>query len=426
MDERHWPTQDHVDEIRKNVEAMGAQSGGFQIVASPYRICPLGAHVDHQGGAVTTMALDRGVLLGFAAAAGPEIRVRSAQFPGEVSFRIPQESTNIEHCDAESQWGDLARGACYALLRAGHAISRGIVAFLDGGEGFHGCGVSSSAAVGIAFLLAMERANDLLVSPEANVELDRILENEFLGVKNGVMDQSAILFARPGCLTLIRCHELDRTHQSLQFGGGGGGSSYKILLAFSGLRHALASKPGFNLRVSECNKAAKFLLEAAGRDKKRKVAVLGDVAPEEYTRLKAKLAAVEGGHLARRAEHFFSERARVEASVKAWVAGDLAEFGRLMTESGRSSIENYECGCEALIDLWGILAEAPGVYGARFSGAGFRGFCVALVKAEMADEAARFVRRKYREAQPELSKNVGGDQGVVICDSGGCASLMDL
>ena len=113
------------------------------------------------------------------------------------------------------------------------------------------------------------------------------------------------------------------------------------------------------------------------------------------------------------AAHFFAERARVARGIEAWVAGDIEAFGRLMTASGRSSIDNYECGSPPLIDLYQTLVDTPGVYGARFSGAGFRGCCVALVAAEAAPAAAARVERVYAAAHPELAAGAR----VLLCDS---------
>src|SRR5690606_7735717 len=88
--------------------------------------------------------------------------------------------------------------------------------------------------------------------------------------------------------------------------------------------------------------------------------------------------------LRRRARHYYDEVARVQAGVEAWRRGDLQVFGSLMNQSGRSSIENYECGSLPLASLYEILVDLPGVYGTRFAGGGYRGFCLALV-----DPAAR-------------------------------------
>ena len=110
-----------------------------------------------------------------------------------------------------------------------------------------------------------------------------------------------------------------------------------------------------------------MLLEAAGRSDC--APLLGNVTHEEYAAYRFRL----WGPPALRARHFFSESKRVRMGVDAWRRGDLETFGRLMAESGRSSIENYECGSRPLIDLYNILIHTEGVYGARFSGAGFRG-----------------------------------------------------
>lgn len=80
-------------------------------------------------------------------------------------------------------------------------------------------------------------------------------------------------------------------------------------------------------------------------------------------------------------------------------------------------------GCEPLIQLYEILVKAPGVYGARFSGAGFRGCCVAFVNSDYAEKAASFVKSEYLKLQPDLASHLNQDT-VVICDSGDCARVI--
>lgn len=82
--------------------------------------------------------------------------------------------------------------------------------------------------------------------------------------------------------------------------------------------------------------------------------------------------------------------------------GNIEAYGRLVFESGRSSVENYECGCPELIKLYEIMTETDGIYGGRFSGAGFKGCCMALVKPEKAEEVLEAVGEKYLAAFPEL------------------------
>ncbi|XVF19059.1 hypothetical protein REPUB_Repub11eG0077800 [Reevesia pubescens] len=115
---------------------------------------------------------------------------------------------------------------------------------------------------------------------------------------------------------------------------------------------------------------------------------------------------------------------RVTKGLEAWASGNLRDFGQLMSASGLSSIKNYECGCEPLIQLYEVLLRAPGVFGARFSGAGFRGCCVAFVDADRATEAAKFVREEYPKLQPVLASQLNQDTAVLICEAGDCARVI--
>jgi galacturonokinase len=366
----------------------------LRVVRSPYRICPLGAHIDHQLGPVTALALDQSVLLAYAPADSAHVRLSSLDFERSVEF-------SLDHVPGRrpGDWGNFARGGVLALQRR-HRLARGIVGVISGK--LHGGGVSSSAAVGVALLLALEDANDLCISPEENIKLDQEIENGYLGLRNGILDQSAILLSRRGQLTRIDC--ATAAHELIP--PGEGMPPFRILLAFSGLREALVGTD-YNRRVEECAAAAQSLLTAAGRNEA--APVLGNVTAAEYAAHRHRLE----GALARRAAHFFSEVERVEQGVAAWGQGDLVAFGALMTASGESSIRNYECGSPPLIDLYEILIQTPGVYGARFSGAGFRGCCVALVNPGLADQAAAHVREQYLRLHPDLRH----DASVVLCDS---------
>lgn len=115
---------------------------------------------------------------------------------------------------------------------------------------------------------------------------------------------------------------------------------------------------------------------------------------------------------------------RVCEGLKAWASSDYEVFGRLMSASGQSSIENYECGSQPLIQLYEILLKAPGVLGTRFSGAGFRGCCLAFVDADRAMEAASFVRDEYRRIQPEFARLLDPDKAVLVCEAGNCARIL--
>ncbi|KAK4478938.1 hypothetical protein RD792_014445 [Penstemon davidsonii] len=432
-----WPSESELNVIRTKVAQMsGRDSKEVKVVASPYRICPLGAHIDHQGGIVSAMTIDKGILLGFVPSDDSQVLIHSGQFNGELRFSIdePQlprsaaESNNSGEVKSSSSsheectWGNYVRGALYALQKRGNHLKKGIIGFISGAEGLDSSGLSSSAAVGVAYLLAFESANNLVISPSENIEYDRLIENEYLGLKNGILDQSAILLSSYGCLTcmncktkeyiLIRSPELNGNHTNDVM------KKFKILLAFSGLKQALTTNPGYNQRVAECREAANILLQASGSEELEPL--LSNVEPEAYEKHKDKL----DPNLARRAKHYFSENKRVLEGLEAWESGNLEKFGKLISASGLSSIQNYESGCEPLIQMYEILLKAPGMYGARFSGAGFRGCCIAFVDADKALDAASFVQNEYRKIQPELASQICDDGAVLICDAGDCARVI--
>ena len=212
-----------VEKLRDQViQRYGAAEEDVRVVLSPYRICPLGAHVDHQLGQVTAMALDQGVALAYAPSGEPRVRLCSFDFPGEVEFSLEEVPER-----QDGDWGNYARGAVKALQEE-YALGSGIVGVTAGrlGEG----GLSSSAAVGVAYLLALEEVNGLRVSPQENIALDQAIENGYLGLRNGILDQSAILLSRQGFLTHIDCrsatHELIRRAASMP--------PFAVLIAFSG------------------------------------------------------------------------------------------------------------------------------------------------------------------------------------------------
>ncbi|MGH2351325.1 MAG: galactokinase family protein [Chloroflexota bacterium] len=397
------------------------RDGELRFVRSPYRICPLGAHVDHQDGVVTGMAIDQGVVVAFAGRDDTRVRAASADFPGDVSFDLQSIPPAIS-----GDWGNFLRGAA-AVLGATHRLSRGVDLFVVGQLPVGG--LSSSAAVAIGYLLALEATNELSITPEANVRLVHRIENDYVGLHAGVLDQSMILFAQQDRLLRLDCRTGEREYVTLGTSDADlsnptskdGQDTRKapplpvtIAVAYSGLSQALVGT-GYNQRVAECREAATRLLGLAGIDQPPGGARLRDVPPAAYERHRAALPP----ELARRAAHYFGEQARVAEGTVAWRRGDLVRFGELVSQSGRSSIENYECGAPELIALYDALVGAPGVYGARFSGAGFRGACLALVDPGSFDAVVQRVRDRYLAGYPQYAETFG----VFRCASGPGAGL---
>ncbi|MGC9467914.1 MAG: galactokinase family protein [Anaerolineae bacterium] len=364
----------------------GGSKGDIQIVRSPLRISPLGAHVDHQDGLVTGMALDQAVYLAFVPREDRQIRLESMNFPGSVVFDLDNIPPRVP-----GDWGNYARGAALALQQR-HHVRVGLDAVILGTMPIGG--LSSSAAVGIAYLLALELVNDLQLSPAENIELDRYIENVYQGLKNGVLDQSVILLSERNCLTYLDCHSMgvEKIPTAAR------PEDYEVLVVYSGIRKSLVGTD-YNNRVTECQTAARLLLEWAGETSVNGSSRLRFVPPEVYRTFGDRLPAP----LDRRARHFFTEVQRVREGVEAWRQGDLAWMGQLMKESGASSVHNYESGSPHLTSLYELLCECPGVYGARFSGGGFRGSCIALSDPTFRDEITSFISTRYPAAHPDIA-----------------------
>jgi galacturonokinase len=356
-----------------------------RVVRVPLRISPLGAHIDHQLGTVLGMAVDRAILLAFAPTSDGSVWVESLDFDTPTRFHIDYVPPY-----KKGDWGNYLRGAVLALQQD-QQLTHGIVGVMAGDMPIGG--LSSSAAVTIAYLLALESANGLERSPHQNIALVTRTEHEYIGLNNGILDQTSILFSRRNHLTRIDC----QTVQIERIPTAAAPGSFEIMAVYSGVARALVGT-SYNSRVAECQAAATQLLAFAGQENGTSPR-LREVDPALFAAYGPRLAEP----LRRRATHFFTEMERVVEGEAAWRAGDMVRFGELVSSSGASSIDNYECGCPQLITLYQILRETPGVYGVRFSGAGFRGNCLALIDPAQRHAIAEHLHHRYPSAHPEMA-----------------------
>ena len=165
------------------------------IVVSPYRISPLGAHIDHQGGPVLGMTINARTVLAFIPNFDKRVRLYSMNYPGVAEFSID----NIKS-PARDDWGRYAMGAAKALDEY-LGIARGFTGALSGS--LPSSGLSSSASAGLAYLYALARVNDQELKPQEYVELDRRIENDYLRLSNGILDQTSIVYGKKDTLLYI-------------------------------------------------------------------------------------------------------------------------------------------------------------------------------------------------------------------------------
>ena len=354
-------------------------------IFSPYRVCALCAHVDHQHGLVTGFAINKGVDLWFTPRTDGQVHLESRTFEGLVDFDITAASQV-----KQGNWGDYARGAKYAL-RKRFVLRYGIDGVIQGSLPIGG--LSSSAAVLIAYVMAFAKANEIELKPMEIVKIASEAEREYVGLNNGILDQACIALGQKDGLLFLDCdtdeYRIIKRHPNMP--------EMEIGIFFSGLTRSLVSSD-YNLRVSECKTAAWNML--AYTDQPLKVfdkTFLRDIPKETFERTRDMMP----NRFARRAEHFYSEYRRVRQGVTAWESGNLNLFGKLSFDSCESSIHNYECGSPELIAIYQIMRTLPGIYGGRFSGAGFKGACIALINPAYKEQIKEELTRQYLEQFPE-------------------------
>ena len=328
--------------------------------SAPGRVNLLGEHTDYNDGFVLPIAIAQQTHVAMRRNGGLDFSLHAAELGQTVRFTLAQPPA--EHF-ASYVFG------CLALAREqGAAISP-----LDihvASEVPIGVGLSSSAALEVATLRCLRQLLGLEMDDVQIAQLAQRAEIEFAGVRCGIMDQMASSLADTNRALLLDTRTLERRFVPLPLGS-------SVLVLDSGIARTLAGS-GYNQRRAECEQAAALLGVASLRDVSdvRQLAALPDV-------------------LLRRARHVVLENARVLQAVNCTSAED---FGRLMNASHASLRDDYEASTPGLDTLVALLQQQPGVFGARLTGAGFGGACVALCRAGTEHEVASAVLNAYRQA----------------------------
>ena len=367
-----------------------------RIAFSPYRICPIGAHTDHNLGKITGLAIDKGIYIAFAPKNNGVIEMQSLQFPGQAQWFCREVGKK------SGGWADYLRGATWALSKE-HQLTMGLCGVIEGTLPIGG--LSSSAAIILAFLDALCSVNRINLSPRELINIAFEAEKNYVGVNVGTLDQSCEVLSKKDHLLYLDCkdnhYELIPTHPDMK--------PYQIAIFFSGLEHSLAGSK-YNLRVDELRAGIYALQAFSGYDYGKFYQTNArDISWDVYQAYKDRLPS----SWAKRCQHWYSEFQRVEAGAEAWRRGDIDAYGRLIFESGWSSIYNWESGAPEQIKLYEIMRETDGIYGGRFSGAGFKGCCMALIDPEKAGSIGERVEREYLTAFPEMK----GKYSFHLCGS---------
>ena len=361
----------------------------------PYRICPIGAHSDHNLGKITGMAIDKGIYLAYSPKQNGVIELCSLQFDKRAQWHVAQTPET-----RQNDWADYLRGTTLYLAQR-YPLHIGLSGVIEGTLPIGG--LSSSAAVALVFLKALCAVNGLKLEPAELIALSVRAENEYVGVGSGKLDQSCEMYCRKDHLLYLDTqtdeYELIPAAPTMK--------PYEIAIFFSGVERNLAGSK-FNMRVDEARSAAYALKAYAGLEYgKFKDTNLREVPREVFEQYKDRLP--ENWRL--RATHWYTEFDRVQKGAEAWRNGDLEQYGRLSFESGWSSIHNWETGSPELKAIYDIMTQTEGIYGGRFSGAGFKGCCMALIDPAYREPILEKVEREYLAQFPALR----GKYQAVIC-----------
>lgn len=339
----------------------------------PGRVNLIGEHIDYNGGCVMPVAVDRGNYFAVAANDTGQLRVYTSLFEAAVTLE-PGELPTLK---ARGHWSDYMVGMAQRLplLNPGQAgIDVMVVSDLP-----QNSGLSSSASICVGFGFALADQSNLDIDRIALALMAQSVENDFVGVNCGIMDQFAVAMGKQDHCILLNCETMEWELQRMQLAG------YQFVIVNSMVPRKL-SQSNYNIRRSECRQALEVL------QKDYPVDQLCELSVDQ----------VESCHglqnydvLRRRARHASSENSRVLDSATALQAGNLDEFGRLMNASHDSLRDDYEVSCPELDFLVETARSLRGVLGSRMTGAGFGGCTVSLVESRSVPEFSADLAQAY-------------------------------
>jgi galactokinase len=362
---------------------------------APGRVNLIGEHTDYNDGFVMPAALEFATLT--AASQRPDRRLR-------VYSMIMDETREFD-LDSPPQgptgdWSDYIVGVALMLERSGRTlVGADLIVWSDVPIG---AGLSSSAALEVSCAHALLTESGLPFDPIEIAQLCQRAENDFVGMRCGVMDQYISCCGVAGNALLIDCRSLESRNVAIA-------PNLRLLIADSRVRHQHAGGE-YNLRREACEEGVKLLSRYLGP-----IQALRDVTPKQLEAKRRKLPEL----IYRRCRHIVTENARVLEAERALEAGDLVACGRAMSASHISMRDDFEITCPEVDMLAGLAQSVKGVYGSRMTGGGFGGCTISLIEASAVDKASQMLTDGYRIA-------MGRDVDIYVCTPSDGAQLIPI
>lgn len=378
--------------IRESFRTVFPDGGVPAVASAPGRVNLIGEHTDYVEGFVLPMAIDRRVNVAFRLRADGRLRAHAARFGETRELDLTAiEPPGRDLRPSSGGWLRRVAGVWWALREEG-VEGPGMDLVVDGDVPV-GSGLSSSAAMEVAVARVLFHAAGASWHPAAAARAAQRAEDEFAGIRCGLMDPFVAAAARPGHALLLDCRSLEARHVPLPEEAG-------VLVLDTGVRRELV-RGAYNERRAACERATDRL-----REELPGIRTLRDISPSE---LEAHASLLDETTL-RRARHVVAENARPEALARCFAEGDLEGAGRLLDASHASLRDLYEVSSPELDAFVETAREDPRCRGARMTGAGFGGCAIALVGREAAAEVAEGALLRYRG-------RMGGSAGEPVGDA---------
>ncbi len=359
-------------EIKRKFKELYAEEP--YLFRSPGRVNLIGEHTDYNMGFVLPAAIDKVIYL----AVTPRSDNNCKIFAYDKNEFYEVSIEDIKR--SEKEWANYLLGVVDQLKRGGYQFSGFNCVF--GGNIPIGAGLSSSAALEAGLAFALNHIFNLEIDKLSLVKMSQKAENEFVGVKCGIMDQYINIFGKSGHVLRIDCRSLEKDYFPFDY------NNISIVLFDTNVSHSLATSE-YNQRRKECSDGIKII-----KTDHPKIESLRDVSPELLNEYKSRLNLV----IYKRCKYVVEENARLMKACDALSVHDLKVFGALMYQSHEGLSQDYEVSCKELDFLVEILKENPYIYGSRMMGGGFGGCTINLIENDAIDSISIEAKETYKKA----------------------------
>ncbi|MGN8071960.1 galactokinase [Mucilaginibacter sp. 22184] len=361
---------------------------------SPGRVNLIGEHIDYNGGLVMPCAITFGTYLLISPNEDGVFRFRSLNFDDKGDIPVQQ-----QYEKSGDEWFNFPIGVIHHFGKDGHQLKGLDMLFY--GDIPIGSGLSSSASIEVVTAYALNDIFNCGYSKLDLVKLSKSVENNFIGVNSGIMDQFAVAFGEKNKALMLNCDTLDYQAVDSNLGD-------HVLAIINTNKPRKLAESKYNERVAECQEGLKALQQELD------INYLCDIDAETFAKYQH---LISDPVVLKRVKHVIEENDRVKLAAVALAANNLPEFGRLMYASHDSLRDLYEVSGAELDAVAEYSKTNPNVAGARMTGAGFGGCAIALVKADAFDDYSAGITEYYTKkigyAPSVYSSLIGNGVGLL-------------